>query len=537
MLKNHLTLSISAALVFCAASANAADWLQFGYDQVGSSNNSAEVGYSTAGNTFDWSVALGSKSDSTPILVSGVVLDAAHPAQTEDVLIIMSDNGIVRALRTSDQSEIWHAPASGGSKVNGAPAVSPTDKTYVYAYAQDGKIHKFRIADGVETIDAHWPEVVTIKQSVEKQASGLAIANTSHGDYLYSAMNGYGGDGGDYQGHVTTINLGDGSQYVFNMMCSQFHVHFKKDGTAQDLADGKDCDLDGAGVSHTDGQMSGIWGRPGVVYVADLDRIYFASGNGVFDVNRGAASNNQWGDTVLALSSNGKGQVLKPEFPLDSVTPKTFAGDYQWGADADLGSTSPAVLPSTSATFPHLAVQGGKEDCVRLLNLDKLNSINGGGAGQADTTVAPEMNPTTSCSADSVNGEIRTQPAVWVNPATGVTWFFIATDNGLYSYNLVVAGTNGSNVSITKKWTTMNGGTSPVIADGTLYYVTNHGSGKNTVHAVDPLTGIDIWSDNTHVGALHWQSPIVVNGHLYIADNASMLWSFTLDGIFKNGVD
>jgi hypothetical protein len=238
----------------------------------------------------------------------------------------------------------------------------------------------------------------------------------------------------------------------------------------------------------------------------------------------------------MALNSNGTGQVIKPELPLDSVTPKTFAGNYEWPADADLGSTSPAVLPSTSTTFPHLAVQGGKEGCVRLLNLDKLNSINGGGAGQADTTIAPEMNPTTSCSSDGISGEVRTQPAVWVNPADNVTWFFIAGDGNLYSYKLLVSGTNGSNVSLAKQWTTMNGGTSPVIANGTLYYVSNHGSGTNTVRAVDPLTGITIWSNAT-IGSIHWQSPIVVNGHLYLADNASKIWSFAIDGIFKSGTD
>ncbi|HEX6833324.1 MAG TPA: PQQ-binding-like beta-propeller repeat protein [Rudaea sp.] len=536
MRKAFLTLSISAGLVSLVSSASAADWLQFGYDAVGSSNNTADRSYSTTGNAFAWpshSVTLaspGTRSDSTPILVSNVVIDAAHPDQTDDVLLIMSDNGILHALRASSGAELWHAPSSGGSKVNGAPAVSPNDKQYVYAYAQDGKIHKYRVADGHEVKapeDAHWPQLATNKPNVEKQASGLAIAITPGGDFLYSAMNGYGGDGGDYQGHVTTINLATGNQKVFNTMCSDILDHLVLNGTAGT----NDCNLTGGG-SHSTGEMSGIWGRPGVVYVADMDRIFFTSGNGVFNANI-ATSNYLWGDSVLSLHADGSGLAGNAKFPVDSATPKPFVDNYQWPADADLGSTSPAILPSTSASFPHLAVQGGKEGCVRLFNLDDLN---GHGPGYADSTVAPELNPATACSQanDAVNGEIRTQPAVWVNPADNVTWFFIATDNGLYSYRLIVGA--GGGVSIAKGWTTGNGGTSPVIANGTLYYVSNHGSGTNTVRAVNPLDGTTIWSDSS-IGAIHWQSPIVANGRLYIADQSAKVWAYTIDGIFRSKFD
>ena len=523
--------AVAIGLVSMASATHGNDWLQFGYDQAGSSNNPAEGSFSTAGNTLKYSVSLGSNSDSTPILVSAVALNAADPSQTEDVLIIMSDNGIVRALHASTGAEIWHAPASGGAKVNGAPAVSPNDKTYVYAYAQDGYVHKYRIADGVESkapADSAWPQQVTKKPSVDKQASGLAIASTPSGDFLYSAMNGYGGDGGDYQGHVTTINLANGTQKVFNTMCSNIPTHLELNG----VAGTNDCNY--ITGDHTTGKMSGIWGRPGVVYDAALNRIFFASGNGVFDANL-VNTKYLWGDSVIALNPDGSGKTTPAGFPVDSVTPKTFVNNYQWPADADLGSTSPAILPSTSATFPHLAVQGGKEDCVRLFNLDDLN---GNGAGFADSTVAPELNSATSCNQadDAVNGEILTQPAVWVNPADNVTWFFITTGNGLYSYRLIVG--SGGGVSISKSWTTGNGGTSPVIANGTLYYVANNGCtspspGHATVCAVDPLTGNTIWSDS-QIGSLHWQSPIVVNGHIYAPDNHSKLWVYTLDGIFRN---
>ena len=44
---------------------------------------------------------------------------------------------------------------------------------------------------------------------------------------------------------------------------------------------------------------------------------------------------------------------------------------------------------------------------------------------------------------------------------------------------------------------------------------------------------IRVWSAS--IGNINWQTPIVVNGHIYVADNNSKFWSFPLDGIFKNG--
>jgi len=73
------------------------------------------------------------------------------------------------------------------------------------------------------------------------------------------------------------------------------------------------------------------------------------------------------------------------------------------------------------------------------------------------------------------------------------------------------------------------------VANGVVYYTSNKGSSNNTLRGVNALTGAQIWSAT--IGAIKWQSPIVVNGHLYITDNASQLWSFALEGIFKGGFE
>ena len=513
-----------------AASAGAADWLQFGYDEAHSGNNAAESGYSTAnGNVLAYHYSLPTAADSAPVYLSGV----ATPSGTRNVLFVMAKNGTLLALDADATSLnlLWSKqPTGGGTLTTGSPVIDP-NRQYVYAYGHDGNVHKYRVGDGSEITTGCasgsydcWPEVSTLKPDVEKSASALAIATSGGTSYLYAAMNGYIGDGGDYQGHVTTINLASGVQHVVNAMCSQLSAHLVKNGTAN--AD--DCDLDGPGTSHGNGEMSGIWGRPGVIYNAATNRIYVATGNGIFDANQSTGNHFDWGDSVIALKPDGTGSG--GGMPLDSATPKPFVDNYAWPADADLGSTSPAILPSSSSTHPHLAVQGGKEGCVRLFDLDNLNGHNA--PGYADSSVAPELNGGTSCSSDSTGQQIRTQPAVWVNPADRTTWFFIATDSALYGYRLLVDGSG--NVSLAKTWTLPNRGSSPVVANGTIYYVSNNNSSSNTLRAVNPLDGTVIWS-NASIGSVHWQSPIVVNGRVYAIDNASQLWIFNLDGIFRNG--
>src|SRR5438046_1179926 len=80
--------------------------------------------------------------------------------------------------------------------------------------------HKVNVGDGSEVTGGGWPELATLKTSVEKDGTALTIGTSGGVNYLYLGAGGYDGDGGNYQGHVTTVNLGTGAQKVFNGMCS-----------------------------------------------------------------------------------------------------------------------------------------------------------------------------------------------------------------------------------------------------------------------------------------------------------------------------
>src|SRR4029450_11661131 len=176
---------------------------------------------------------------------------------TKNLLFGLSNNGTIIALDADSTTlnVIWsHKPTGGGTATRGfgSPAIDP-NLQYVYAYGFDGKVHKYQIGDGVEITTGGWPAVVTLKPNVDKGASGLSIATAHNGStHLYSVTDGYIGDGGDYQGHLTTIAPATGAAKVFNSLCSNLTFLFIENGKTTQ-PNQTDCAA----------KQNGIWGRPG----------------------------------------------------------------------------------------------------------------------------------------------------------------------------------------------------------------------------------------------------------------------------------
>jgi hypothetical protein len=328
-------------------------------------------------------------------------------------------------------------------------------------------------------------------------------------------------DVGDYQGSLTTVNLTTGAQHVFNAQCSDLAIHFVKNGITSGASQDDCTQISGFKSGQT--ANSGIWGRPGAIYDTATDRVYVATGNGLFDPNNDLHNGRDWGDSVLALHPDGTG--AGNGMPLDSYTPADDASLLQ--NDADLGSTSPAILPAPAGSnVAHLGLQGGKDACVRLLNLDNLNGTSAPGHIGGELQAIALTNAVDHCADGSNVNNFLTQPAAWVNPTDASTWVFIVHGAGVAAYTVVVDASG--NPSLSAQWSSTDGGTSPVIANGTLYYAASH-----ALRALDATTGQVIWSDN-QIGNVHWQSPIVVNGRIYMIDQTSKLWVYALDGIFRN---
>jgi hypothetical protein len=234
--------------------------------------------------------------------------------------------------------------------------------------------------------------------------------------------------------------------------------------------------------SSCDQSDSAIWARVGSVIEPGGQRLLVATGNADFN---GATD---WGDSVLELSTANLA-LLRNWTPSDQATLNS--------SDADLGSTSPALLPHTGGL--RLAVQGGKAGKLSLLNLDLLD----GTAGRAGPRTGGELQDITSPGA----GQVLTAPAVWT--AGGHTYVFVADDSGTASYEL------DGNHRLRFAWQNGTPGTSPVIAGG-LLYVYDELDGRLIVR--DPSSGRQLAA--LSAGSGHWNSPIVIGGRIVLPEGS-----------------
>jgi outer membrane protein assembly factor BamB len=318
-----------------AATARGYDWRQFD----GNAQHSGTNGWESTITTRNvgrlrrlFRITLPSFIDGAPVYMRAV--PTSHGLR--DLLFATTYSGAILALDAHTGDMLWghqngtrqrcpapfwkHMHTSEPCYTYSSAAIDP-DRRFVYSYGLDGYVHKYAVSNGAEITGQGWPELVTRKPAAEKESSALGVDTARNGSrYLYVTTSSYG-DAGDYQGHLTTINLTSGTQHVFNALCSdKVDVHFAAAPSAPD------CHVRGAG----------IWARAGVVYVRETDRIYLTTGNGPF-----APARHAWGESVLALHPDGTGVRGTP---LDSYTPANYAALN--ATDHDMGSTAPALVPT-----------------------------------------------------------------------------------------------------------------------------------------------------------------------------------------------
>lgn len=223
--------------------------------------------------------------------------------------------------------------------------------------------------------------------------------------------------------------------------------------------------IDPASCSASD---SAILSRSGPVVEPGGRRVLIATGNAPYN------GTTDFGDSVIELTLPGLRlrQVYTP-------TNQAQLND----TDTDLGSGSPAILPG------HLAWIAGKDGLQRLLDLSALDGQAPGApartGGELQTLPIPG------------GGQIFTTPAVW----RGVV--YVADGGGTGAFRV-------SGRRLRQVWENGTAGTSPILAGG-LLYVYNPG-GSLVVYR--PGSGKVVATLKAAAG--HWNSPIVVDGHILI---------------------
>ncbi len=394
---------------------------------------------------------------------------AGSPRRLRHVLFFTMTDGSLMAVHAASGAVMWQTdPPAGTRWTTSSPAIDPSLR-FVYSYALDGRIHRYDINTGAEAAGGGWPAIVTRKGDVEKGSSALTIATRPDGSsLLYATFAGYPdpGDAGDYQGHIVAIRLDDGTATTFNALCSDKSFV---------LGNG-DC------AAH----RAGIWGRSALVYDDADDALYVITSNGPWN------GKTNWGDSVLRLPPDLRG------VPLDSYTPTEHATLAK--NDLDLGSGGLGVAGG-------YGVFAGKDGIVRLVRLADLSGHHAAGwsGGEAQRIPLPQ------------GGEVLTAPAVWTD-STNRTWIVFANDYGTTAFELV-------NGHLVERWTSAEPSrSSPLVVNGVVFEAEN---GK--IFALDITSGNELWSD-TSIGNIHWESPIVAGGAVYISDFEGNLYAWSLPG-------
>ncbi len=405
-----------------------------------------------------WQISLGAIADSAPIFVRGM-------------LYITANDGTTYGIRAQNGKTVWRFATHGTNITTATPAADPSGK-WIYAGGVDGFVHKLDASNGTEDRSGGFPVRITRMPNTEKDASSLNVANGE----LYAATSGYFGDAPPYDGHVVAIRLSDGLTGVFDSLCSGKHV----------LPIANSC-----GESD-----SGIWARGGVAVDPDPSmhgRIYAATGNGRFDADSGG---DDFGDSVLAISRDASRLD-------DYYTPSNYA--QLENGDTDLGSSSPGILPrERNSRTPLLAVQGGKDGILRLLDRQHLGHV-GGELQRID-----------------IGAALFSSPAVWSDPQNR-TWIFLGLPDGVRAFRLQTDARGNSR--LVKAWTAnigqTNEGTSPIVSNGVVFVAMS-----GALAGLDAETGRRLWSGA--IGATHWESPIALNGWLFCSDEDAHLTAFSL---------
>ena len=231
--------------------------------------------------------------------------------------------------------------------------------------------------------------------------------------------------------------------------------------------------------------------------------------------------------------------------PVDSYTPPNFDGLMR--NDTDLGSASLAIIPTSMTqdfAYKHLGIQAGKDADVRIIDLDDMGLTNG------PLWTSPSAKARCIVQGVPQGNEVKTQPLVWQNPNDRTVWvdreqrlrhLRLAAHHGRIEQSATVE-LAGSGLAADRRQPVPHGndygGGSPVIANNVLYYASAAG-----LVAIDPATGnilvtkTDMGISTTAPGIFHKQSPIVVNGRVYVTDENANLWAFEGDDIFNNGFD
>jgi hypothetical protein len=275
------------------------------------------------------------------------------------------------------------------------------------------------------------------------------------------------------------------------------------------------------------GTRAGIWQSGGGLAAESTGFIYFATGNGTFDLNSGG---HDAGDSIVKLSTQNNAL-----FSVDYFAP--FNQACLNVADADLGSGGVLLLPS-----PAELICIGKEGRVYVINRNHMGgytTIANPCANQNLTTVdkvLQELPPGT------IVGGIWSTPAYWKGP-TGEFVDTVGTRDHVKAFKLTNGRLSTSPSSQSTETFTYPGGNPVVSSNGTA-------AGTGILWTIDPgaiLRAYDATnlakelynsgqnSSRDGLGSyVKFSVPTVANGKVFVGTQNSLVVYGLLESLYNN---
>jgi hypothetical protein len=114
-----------------------------------------------------------------------------------------------------------------------------------------------------------------------------------------------------------------------------------------------------------DGSEGGIWAADTGPAADSNGNVYVPTGNGTFDAGSGGRD---YGDSVLKLALDGSSLAIR-----DYFTPHDQ--ERISGADADIGSSGPTLLPDQPGPHRHLLLQPTKDSTIYVIDRDNMGKF------------------------------------------------------------------------------------------------------------------------------------------------------------------
>ena len=265
-------------------------------------------------------------------------------------------------------------------------------------------------------------------------------------------------------------------------------------------------------VTTPNGSRGGVW-QDGAGLSADTDgNIYFATGNGTFDAENGGQD---YGVSELKITPNPVTGALSLT---DYFTPydQGKLNTYDW----DLSSAGVTILPDQTGTYPHLAIGGGKEGTIYVMNRDSMGGYNSSSNSQIPQSIT-----------GAIRGSVPGQPVdgFWNEPGyfNGYVYIFGLQDvlkgftltNGVLSTTAVTQGTVQMRAPVPV--ITSNGTSDGIVWvlqwDHSVLRAYNYNNLATQLYGTNQVPARDTMDGRTAKSA-----PMVANGRVYVATETNV---------------